>query len=274
MGPTSRTEEVLWARLGRWRDAPLSVEELEQACGSPGLSAELWAALIERLALQGAAGLPALLRLVETHGPRVPLLRALGMIHRPEARALLFGWIGDDGVDQATLLRSLAFWAREVDLEVLRRALRSPGRDLRLAGLHLLVFQQRRHETALLLDLVREPLGDLRAEVVIETLRVLQRRDDPAIVAAIAAMASDDALPGVGEAALQALGCIGTLESVEALLERAAVLGSPALRGSLERQIRSQFRHRGAMAERIRERTAQGLIGPDQAARLLELLGR
>ena len=43
---------------------------------------------------------------------------------------------------------------------------------------------------------------------MIATLRLLQRRDEPEILQRIASCATVDALPGVAEMAIQALGCI------------------------------------------------------------------
>lgn len=258
--------------LTRRRGDDPSPAELAAAYDDPAFPTELRADLAERLALIGEPAVPPLLALVERHGPAEPLLAALAMVRSTAARDLLCGWLGDPRVDQARLLRCLAAWAEELDESVIRGALAAPGRETRLAGLHLLTFRQRRIAADALLELVRPALADPRAEVVIAALGLLRRREEPLIVGAIAHQVGDDALPGVAAAALEALGAIASLESALALVELEGRLRSPALVIGLERQILAQFRHRRRMADRVVERHREGGIPAGRARRLLHLL--
>ena len=71
-----------------------------------------------------------------------------------------------------------------------------------------------------------EPLlNDLRPEVAIATLRLLQRRQEPEILAAIDRCIQINHLPGVAEMAIQALGCIGSPLSCELLIGICCCIG-------------------------------------------------
>ena len=269
--PLVRPEQEIWERLGRWREAPLSCKELEQSYASD-LSEGLRQALAERLALQGAEALEALLRLIETQGPKKELVSALGLIDHTRARDHLFGWLNDPEVDQAVLLRSLAIWAPRVKRAVIEQALQGPQMDLRLAALSLLAFQAPGLSADELLHLCSGALQDPRVEVVVATLRILQRRDDYAIVVAIARLASEESVPIVAETALAALGCIGTPASIQALVERDSHLRNPVLVRSLERQIQGQFRHLQDLAACIRTSQAEGRLSAERASQLLALI--
>ena len=75
-------------------------------------------------------------------------------------------------------------------------------------------------------------------------LKLLQRRNEPTVLEAISRCISIDALPGVAETALQALGCIGSLESCQHLITLRSQLAGTRLEDALERQLKAQVRHR------------------------------
>ena len=104
----------------------------------------------------------------------------------------------------------------------------------------MLTFRCRRISTEQLLSLCEPLLDDLRAEVVIATLRLLQRRDEPQILQRIAACATLDALPGVAEMAIQALGCIQNESSLQLLEQLIEPLQETRLEEALQRQLNAQ----------------------------------
>ena len=138
------------------------------------------------------------------------------------------------------MLRALGCWGNGIDLSIITNALEAPGQQHRLAGIELLTFRCRRISTEQLLSLCEPLLNDLRAKVVIATLRLLQRRDEPEILQRIAACATVDALPGVAEMAIQALGCIKSEPSRALLAELIDPLKETRLQDDLQRQLRAQ----------------------------------
>ena len=79
---------------------------------------------------------------------------------------------------------------------------------------------------------------------MVATLKLLQRRNEPAVLELISRCIRLDALPGVAETALQALGCIGSRVSCQQLLSLRSQLAGTVLEEPLERQLKAQVRHR------------------------------
>ena len=266
---------MLWERLGQSRHDPLSIDELQRHY-SPALPLPLRTALAERLGMQEGRALHALLALHSRHGHQPELLLALGMTHQHEAWQRLHPLLSldEDEIDHAVLLRSLACWGRRIDRSVIATALARPASDIRLAALELLTFHARLLSAEQLLELCAEPLDDLRPEVAIATLRLLQRRDEDVVVRRIAACICDRGVPPVCRVAIQALGCIGTEASAEALVECRLKLRDATLRQDLEHQIHAQFRHQQLMRNRLRQATAASLLSEAESLRLQNLLHR
>lgn len=241
--PLSQTQELeLAQRLSRWRQNPLSTSEL--AALLPQVTdPSLALAIGERLGMAGPEVFPLLQQLCESQGLSLPLIRALGICHHPGARDQLLHWLNQAGPLEPEVLRALSCWGNQIDLSVISHALAAPGRDHRLAGLALLTFRCRSLPTSKLLALSEPLLDDLRAEVVIATLRVLQRRDEPEVLAAINRCIEPNALPAVAETAILALGCINSAASCQLLLEQLHKLQHSPLASSLKRQLRAQQQH-------------------------------
>ena len=229
-------------RLAHWRRNPLSTEEL--ATLLPQVSdADLALAIGERLGMAGPEAFPLLADLSQQHGISRPLIRALGICHHPEACKQLLRWLPNAGALEPEVLRALSCWGNQIDLNIISNALSAPGRDHRLAGLALLTFRCRSLPTSKLLALCEPLLDDLRAEVVIATLRLLQRRDEPEVLAAINRCIAANALPEVAETAILALGCINSSASCQLLLEQLQTLQHTPLANSVKRQLRAQRQH-------------------------------
>lgn len=236
----------LATRLGRWRRQPLGSDELIALLprvSDPSLALNV----AERLAMTGPDAIEQILPLCERMGPGLPLIRALSICHHPKARDQLLAWLPGAGLLQPAVLEALACWGKQIDLQIIERALEAPGSAHRLAALSLLTFRCRSLTTSNLLKLTQPLLEDLRAEVVIATLRLLQRRDEGAVLDAIVSCVKVDALPGVAETALQALGCIGNEASCLRLIDQLPRLEGTVLEPALRRQLLAQ----GSQSQRI-----------------------
>lgn len=238
--PLSEEEEGLLAqRLGEWRRHPLSPEHIADLL--PRISdPSLALALGERLGMAGPTTITLLLPLCRQQGITQPLIRALSLCHHPRARDQLLAWLPQAGESGPAVLEALACWGNQIDLAIIEQALQAPGRAFRLAGLELLTFRNRSLPAHHLLELTAPLLKDLRAEVVIATLRLLQRRSEVTVLSAIGSCIELDALPGVAEMAIQCLGCIGTEESCQQLLAQADRLFNTRLEQPLRRQLEAQ----------------------------------
>jgi hypothetical protein len=240
---TAEQQAALADRLGRWRRHPLSPEELADVL--PRITdPHLALAVGERLGMAGPGAFALILARCSSDGISLPLIRALGICHHPEARDQLLIWLPTAGSLQAAVLEALGCWGNQIDPAIIVAALRAPGRAERLAGLQLLTFRSRSLSAESLLELCAPLLDDLRAEVVIATLRLLQRRQESVILQAIQRCIRSDALPGVAETALQALGCISSTTSCELLIAELIRWQQTPLEAVVRRQLEAQVRDR------------------------------
>ena len=260
-------DALVWQHLGQ-RPCVLTAQELARFF-HPGRPQELRSALAERLGMHNERGLQPCLALIERYGPQPELLMALAMTHQPAARDTLFRYLGDPGVDRLALLRALASWGRQVPLPVIEEALQHPGQAMRLAGVELLQFHARLLTAQQLLKLSEPLLGDVRPPVAVAAIRLLQRRNEPLLARRLAQLLQGDPPEPVWEAALHALGCIGTETSVTLLLDCwLACRGTPRAMALLH-QLGAQFRHQQLLRQRLEGLLQEGKITADEVAPLL-----
>lgn len=260
-------DALVWQHLGQ-RPCKLTAQELAQFF-HPGRSQELRLALAERLGMHNERGLRPCLALIDRYGPRPELLMALGMTHQPAARNALLHYLDDPGVDRLVLLRSLAGWGRQVPLPVIQEALQHPSQAMRLAGVELLQFHARLLTAQQLLNLSEPLLGDVRPPVTVAAIRLLQRRNEPLLAGRLAQLLQADPPEPVWEAALHALGCIGTETSITLLLDCwLACRGTPEA-VELLHQLGAQFRHQHLLRKRLEGLLQEGRITTDEVAPLL-----
>ena len=260
-------DALVWQRLEQ-RPCRLTAQELARFF-HPGRPQELRLALAERLGMQNERGLQPCLALIDRYGPQPELLMALGMTHQPAARDALLRYLDDPDIDRLVLLRSLAGWGRQVPLPVIREALQHPGQAMRLAGLELLQFHARLLTAQQLLHLAAPLLEDIRPPVAMAAVRLLQRRDEPLLVGRLARLLQEKPPAPVWEAALHALGSIGTETSVTLLLECwLACRGTPEA-VELLHQLGAQFRHRHNLRRRLERFLQEGKITHEEVAPLL-----
>lgn len=261
------TDDLLWKRLGQ-RPCTLTAQELAQ-CFHPGRSQELRLALAERLGMHNGEGLHPCLALIERHGAQPELLMALGMTHQPAARDALLRYLDDPDIDRLALLCSLAGWGRQVPLPVIQEALQHPGQAMRLAGLALLQFHARLLTAQQLLHMAEPLLGDIRPPVAIAAIRSLKRRNEPILAHRLAQLLQADSPEPVWEAALYALGSIGTEASITLLLECWLACRGTSHAVDLRHQLEAQFCHQRMLRQRLEELLQEGRITADEAAPLL-----
>ena len=117
--------------------------------------------------------------------------------------------------------------------------MKSKSQAIRIAGLELLSFKSHLlHETELL-ELVNEPLKDFRDEVVIKGIKILQRRNEDAVIDRLKQLALNASYP-IAEQALIALGSIGTKYSSRQISELIAQLDIKELQQKAKKQLSVQ----------------------------------
>ena len=129
---TAEQQAALAERLGRWRRQPLSPEELAELL--PRISdPHLALAVGERLGMAGPGAIGLILPMCSSEGLSLPLIKALGICHHPQARAQLLQWLDQAGEHRAAVLEALACWGNQLDPAIIEAALTAPGRAERLA---------------------------------------------------------------------------------------------------------------------------------------------
>jgi len=111
-----------------------------------------------------------------------------------------------------------------------------------LAGLNLLRFKSHLLNATEILELVDDLLDDFREEVVIEVIKILQRRDEAKIIKCISQVAMNGT-DTIVETVLIALGAIGTKESVIALSSLSRDLKKRTHRQMAYKQISHQYQN-------------------------------
>ena len=260
-------DALVWQKLGQ-RPCKLTVQELVQFF-HPGRPEELRLALAERLGMHNEQGLQPCLALINRYGPQPELLMALGMTHQPDARDVLLQYLNDPDTNRLALLRSLAGWGRQVPLLVIQEALQHPSQDMRLAGVELLQFHARLLTAQQLLHLIEPLLEDIRPQVAIAAIRLLQRRDEPLLSKRLAQVLQGTSPEPVWEAALHALGCIATETSIVLLLECWLTYRRAPKAVKLLQQLGAQFSHQDFLLQQLEKLVQEGKITTDEVAPLL-----
>ena len=233
-------EAVLWERLNKVGKAPLEPDWLGNVY-CPSLSADLRKALAERLGLLGDDGWGILKTLLKQHGKQSELIHAAGLCHQPEARDWLIQQLGDQEELELEVLQAMACWGAIVPTLLIKRIFREPSQAMRMAGLELLNFKAYQLSDDELLNLLDDLLNDIRDPVVLNTIRILQRRDGVDISNRIAEVARKGS-EATTRAALLALGCIGTSSSQSNLFKLSQSLPTDLHRDLAKKQLAQQYR--------------------------------
>ena len=148
----------------------------------------------------------------------------------------------EGSIPKINIVRALSCWGAIIPTPDLTNILKEKSIDIRLAGLNLLRFKSHLLTASEILELVKDLLDDFREEVVIEVLKILQRRDETRIIKCISQVAMNGTDQSV-EMALIALGSIGTEESVIALRALCRHLTKRTHRKMAYKQISHQYQN-------------------------------
>jgi len=153
---------------------------------------------------------------------------------------LLLKLLREEKIPKINIVRALSCWGAFIPIPDLKNILKEESIHIRLAGLNLLRFKSHLLNATEILELVEDLLDDFREEVVIEVIKILQRRDEAKIIKCISQVAMNGSDLTV-EMALIALGAIGNEESVIALSSLCRYLVKRTHRQMAYKQISHQY---------------------------------
>ncbi len=211
-----------------------------QTVYSLDLSIELRHIIAERLGILADIGWEAIKALLKEYGTQPELIHAAGLCHQKEAFNFLLMLFREQSSPDITIVRALECWGAMIPTADLKKILKCHSLELRLAGLNLLRFKSHLLKASELLELVEHLLDDFRDEVVIQVIKILQRRDEQRIINCIGKIASHGT-DQVVETALIALGSIGTQHSALELYSLSRELVTTSHREIAEKQISHQY---------------------------------
>ena len=139
-------------------------------------------------------------------------------------------------------VKALSCWGALIPISDLKNILKEQSINIRLAGLNLLRFKSHLLNATEILEFVEDLLDDFREEVVIEVIKILQRRNETSIIKCISQVAMNGTDQTV-ETALIALGSIGTDESVIELSSLSRHLTKRTHRQMAYKQISHQYQN-------------------------------
>ena len=206
------TENQIWDRFNTVKPISIDAKWYERVY-SLELSIQLRFTIGERLGLLADKGWEVTKSLIEKHGLQPELIHATGLCHQREAYDLLLKLLREESIPKINIVRALSCWGAIIPTPDLKNILKEKSIHMRLAGLNLLRFKSHLLNATEILELVEDLLDDFREEVVIEVIKILQRREEEEIIECISEVAMSGTDKTV-EAALLALGSIGTEGSV------------------------------------------------------------
>ena len=235
------TEDQIWERFNTVKPFTIDAKWYEKVY-SLELSNQLRFTIGERLGLLADKGWEAIKSLIEKHGLQPELIHATGLCHQMEAYDLLLNLLRKEKIPKINIVRALSCWGAIIPTSDLQKILREDSIHMRLAGLNLLRFKSHLLNATEILELVADLLNDFREEVVIEVIKILQRRDETIIIKCISQVAMNGTDQTV-ETALIALGSIGTDESVIELSSLSRHLTKRTHRQMAYKQISHQYQN-------------------------------
>ena len=233
------TEEEIWDRFNNVKPKSIEAEWYEEVY-SLKLSIQLRFTIGERLGLLADKGWEAIKSLIKNYGLQPELIHAIGLCHQIEAYEFLLKLLREESIHKIHIVRALSCWGAIIPTPDLKNILKEESTDMRLAGLNILRFKSHLLNAKEIIELVEDLLDDFREEVVIEVIKILQRRDELRIIKCISQVAMNGTDLTV-ETALIALGCIGTEESVTELSSLCRHLTKRTHRQLAYKQISHQY---------------------------------
>tara|TARA_Y100001968_G_C19160342_1_gene620505 strand:- start:45 stop:761 length:717 start_codon:yes stop_codon:yes gene_type:complete len=235
------TETQIWDRFNTNKPILITANWLEEVY-SLDISTELRWIIGERLGLLAKQGWNVIKVLIHDYGNQPELIHAAGLCHQKESCDFLLKRLREQGKPEITVVRALACWGAILSTSELKNILSENSLQMRLAGLNLLKFKVHLLSVKELLDLIVDLLDDFREEVVIQSIKILQRRDEKQIIDCISHIARNGTDKTV-EISLIALGSIGTKQSVDSLSKLSRELVSKTHRRIAQKQISHQYIH-------------------------------
>ena len=235
------TENQIWDRFNTVKPISIDAKWYEEVY-SLELSIQLRFAIGERLGLLADKGWKVIKSLIEKHGFQPELIHAAGLCHQIEAYDFLLKLLREESIPKINTVRALSCWGAIIPTPDLKNILKEESIHMRLAGLNLLRFKSHLLNATEILELVEDLLDDFREEVVIEVIKILQRRDETIIIKCISQVAMNGTDQTV-ETALIALGSIGTDESVIELSSLSRHLTKRTHRQMAYKQISHQYQN-------------------------------
>ena len=208
---------------------------------SPNLSIDLKNSLAERIGILSQEGWRLIKLLIKKYGVQAELIHAAGICHQPEARDWLLELIKSDDQFILEALNALKCWGGYLSKKFLKKLLSDPQESKQLAGLELLKFKAYQLSDAELLNLTEELLKHCSDNVMIATIKILQRRDSLDICNQLVKVAKTGSNTVV-HACLIALGAIATESSYAGLIKLQKELPVERLRNQASKQINHQYR--------------------------------
>ncbi len=232
-------ETQIWERFNTNKPLLIKASWLKEVY-SLDLPTELRWIIGERLGLLAKEGWNVIKVLINDYGNQPELIHAAGLCHQKEASNFLLKLLREKEKPEIIVVRALACWGAILSTTELKNILNENSLQMRLAGLNLLQFKVHSLTVKELLDLVVDLLDDFREEVVIQAIKILQRRDEKEIIYFISKIARNGTDKTV-ETALIALGAIGNKQSVDALSKLSRQLVSKTHRIIAQKQISHQY---------------------------------
>ena len=233
------TETQVWDRFNANKPVSIKATWLGEVY-SLDVSTELRWTIGERLGLLAREGWNVIKVLINDYGNQPELIHAAGLCHQKEACSFLLKLLREQEKPDITVVRALACWGAILSITELKTILSENSLHMRLAGLNLLKFKVHLLTAKELLDLMEDTLDDFREEVVIQSIKILQRRDEKLIIDSISKVALNGTDRTV-ENALMALGAIGTKQSLDSLSQLSRQLVSTTHRKIAQKQISHQY---------------------------------
>tara|TARA_B100000214_G_scaffold355723_1_gene313755 strand:+ start:416 stop:1132 length:717 start_codon:yes stop_codon:yes gene_type:complete len=234
------TENQIWDKLNTVKPSLIEAKWFEEVY-SLELSIQLRFTIGERLGILAAKGWEVTKSLIEKFGFQPELIHAAGLCHQKEAYDFLLKLLREDKTHKLNIVKALSCWGALIPTPDLKNILKEKSIHIKLGGLNILRFKSHLLNAREILELVEDLLFDFREDVVIEVIRILQRRDEAKIVKCISKVAMNGTDRTV-ETALIALGAIGTEESVIALSSLSRNLTRRTHRQMAYKQISHQYK--------------------------------
>ena len=236
----SFSESDLWKHLNDPRDKQTNAKWLGEVY-SLALTKELREAIATQLGLLAQEGWSTLKSLSKKFGSQPELIHAAGICHQKEARDWLLKLLEEQQEVNIVVLKALACWGASIPNNLLSKILNQPALNIRLAGLELLSFKAHQLSDNDLLKLTKTLLDDFRDPIVINTIKILQRRDGVAICHVLHSIVQEGS-EATAQSAIMALGSIGTMISHGKLIKLGQQLPPGKRLNLVNKQLQHQYR--------------------------------